>query len=107
MPVYFYAAKQLFAEKSETVQPNEMYIYSLKFNKNQFGKTSVSLTRKRKYDPAELAEEVMTVSMNKIKEYVEAMGKGDFPLTRIEDREKKVCGYCNFKEICRIEETEL
>ena len=107
LPVYFYAAKQLFGENSISVKPNEMYIYSLKYNYNQFGKTSVSLTRKKNIDPAELAEEVMTVSMEKIKEYVQAMEKGHFPLTKLEDREKKVCGYCNFKEICRIEETEL
>lgn len=107
LPVYFYAAEKLFEANSVNSYPNEMYIYSLKYNRVDFGKNSVSLTRKKKYDAGKLAEETIDISMKKIKSYVKAMSKGNFPLTSLKDREKNVCGYCNFKEICRVEETEL
>ncbi len=39
-----------------------------------------------------------------VSKYVEEISSGKFNLSQLEDRENKVCKYCNFRSICRIQE---
>ncbi len=107
LPLYLFAAKKLFERNEIELSPNEVYLYSLKFTEKDFGKTKISLVSKKVKNRKEELENLLNETIEKIEGYVENIVKGGFPLTSLEDREKKVCGYCDFRKICRIDETEL
>ena len=46
----------------------------------------------------------MKIAEDFIPEYVRRITAGIFNLTTLEDRDNKVCNYCDFKTICRIQE---
>lgn len=108
LPLYMYAAKELInAQLDKDLEPDIPKIYSLKFREGQFGKSAVNIGL-RKNSSAEEKNEVVN---NLIKECLESVEKfvneislGKFNLTTLKDRENKVCGYCSFKAICRIQE---
>ena len=51
-----------------------------------------------------MAEEIINVCIDSINKYVDEIASGKFNLSDLEDRENKVCRYCNFRSICRIQE---
>jgi ATP-dependent helicase/nuclease subunit B len=106
LPFYLYAAGKLLSSKyGSSIDGELMYIYSLKYRKEDFGKKKISLTAKRKdVDVKALNDELLESTLNNIRKYVRAIAEGKFPLSPHEDREKLVCGYCEFKSICRIQE---
>lgn len=112
LPVYLYAAKELLSEKMENPKPIKAIIFSLKIDKETFGKKRINLTgenpRKKLTDDEiiELNEIQIQNSLDKINEYISSIGIGKFPLTDIKDYEKKVCNYCDFKAVCRISEVK-
>ncbi len=107
LPLYMYAAKEMIkAQINKEFDPAGAEIYSLKFNEKDFGKNEVNLSRK-KLTPEEkliLNEEIIEVCVDAIKKYVSEINAGKFNLSTLEDRENKVCRYCNFRPICRIQE---
>ncbi|NOG98375.1 MAG: hypothetical protein HND52_10485 [Ignavibacteriae bacterium] len=109
LPFYLYAAAKLVSKKSgSSIMPELMYIYSLKYRMNDFGKQKVSITRKRKdVDIEALNQDLLKSTLNHIRKYVKSIAEGKFVLSPHEDREKLVCGYCQFKSICRIQEVPL
>ncbi len=52
----------------------------------------------------ELNEELIKICLKAVEKYVAAIKEGKFHLSMLEDREAKVCQYCNFRAICRIQE---
>ena len=112
LPLYLFAAKELInAQQKKDLQPFGTEIYSLKYSSKDFGKKLVGgrnvrnketdeFYEKRKYE----SEQMIETCLKSIKKYVSAISIGVFHLSDLEDREKKVCNYCNFKAICRISE---
>ena len=105
LPVYLYAMKQMLGEQeSKTYMPAFMYIYSLKFRKDDFGKSLIKLSSKKNYDLIEQNESLFKIIEEKIPKYVEDISRGKFNLSSHPDREKRICSFCNFKSVCRVAE---
>jgi len=102
LPVYLYAAQKILASKGINLTPNDMVIYSLKYSTKDFGKNIVKLSRKKADDKEALNEEVITNALNFISNFIGNISTGKFNLSPFENRENLVCGYCNYKPICRI-----
>ena len=104
LPVYLYAAGELLAKKfQQKYSPNEMFIYSLKYVIDDFGKIKVGLGRK-KDEEIQSVEQLIKRSIEHIKNYIQQISNGKFNLSPHEDREKIVCRYCEFRTVCRIDE---
>jgi ATP-dependent helicase/nuclease subunit B len=108
LPLYLFAAKELInAQIKKDYEPYGTEIYSLKFNSNQFGPKLIKTSRTRideKDKMVRMAEEMINVCIDSINKYVDEIASGKFNLSELEDRENKVCRYCNFRSICRIQE---
>jgi len=110
LPLYMYAAKKLIeAQFSVDSNPYSAEIYSLKFSDSDFGKKPIKNSGSRKRNISEeehisANNELINICLDSIGKYVKSIVSGKFNLTTLKDRENKVCGYCNFKSICRIQE---
>lgn len=112
LPLYLFAAKELIkAQMQKEFKPFLAEIYSLKFNSNDFGRKPVTtLTLRGKKNLDELAEKLTEDNLRliekccrAIKSYVENITAGRFNLTALKNPEK-VCAYCSFRTICRVDE---
>ena len=110
LPLYLFAAKELInAQLEKDYQPAGMEIYSLKYSEKEFGKKAVGLTSRGKAGDdknIENSEELIKICIDAINKYVNMISRGIFHLSKLEDRESKVCRFCNFRPICRIQEVE-
>jgi len=112
LPLYLFAAKELIsAQQNKDLQPFGTEIYSLKYSSKDFGKKLVGSRNVRNTETDEFyekrrveSEQMIETCLQSIRKYVSAISSGIFHLSELEDREKKVCNYCNFKSICRISE---
>lgn len=112
LPLYLFAAKELInAQQNKDLQPFGTEIYSLKYSSKDFGKKLVGGRNVKNKETDEFyekrkneSEKMIETCLESIKKYVTAISDGVFHLSDLEDREKKVCNYCNFKAICRISE---
>jgi len=109
LPLYVYASKKLIeAELNKNIVPAAAIIYSLKLSKDDFGKKIIHLFSARKnIDEADILksnEELIKICEEVIPLYVEKISNGIFNLSSLEDKENKVCRFCDFKSICRIQE---
>lgn len=109
LPLYLYASKKLIeAELNSNYDPAAAIIYSLKLNNNDFGKKSVhTLNARKKLSEDDLIksnEELIKICNEVIPAYVNKIVEGKFNLSQLEDRENKVCRFCDFKSICRIQD---
>lgn len=108
LSIYLYASKTLIeAQLHKDVNPAEAVIYSLKLDKKDFGEKIVHISNKRNPDENELIKsnlELIKICEEIIPVYVDNIARGIFNLSKLEDRESKVCQYCDFKSICRIAE---
>jgi ATP-dependent helicase/nuclease subunit B len=98
LPLYMYAAKQLIkAQLNKDFDPAGAAIFSLKYGEKNFGIKPLGMLSSN-------AEEIIKVCLDAIEKYVNDIVKGKFNLTTLEDRENKVCRFCSFKPVCRIQE---
>jgi len=69
----------------------------------KFGRQSIKLSRKKTTieEEVELNEGLIKICLEAVEKYVAAIQEGKFHLSTLEDREAKVCQYCNFKALCR------
>lgn len=108
LPLYMYASKILIeAELNKEYKPLAAEIYSLKLTQKDFGRKSISIELKRKISEDELIEmneQIIKIALESVTKYVNKIIEGDFRLSQLENRESKVCRYCEFKSICRIQE---
>ncbi len=104
LPVYLYAASELLAKKTnQKYSPNEMFIYSLKYAIDDFGKDKVK-TKGNKDDEIQSVEQLVQKSISHVKNYIASISEGKFNLSQLEERENKVCRFCEFRTVCRIDE---
>jgi len=107
LPVYIWAVKTLLNEEfGEEYIPKAMSIYNLKFQEDYFGRNPVSVSRSRKadYDPTPDLNKLVDDALQHVKNSVDNIIEGNFPLTKFVDEKDKICRYCNFNTICRIDE---
>ena len=106
LPIYVWAAKTLLLEKAnENYESKSMSIYSLKYADEKFGKNRVSLTKKKKdVDLGAILNEYVDIALAHVKESVAGIREGKFPLTKFIENNEKVCKFCSYKAICRIDE---
>lgn len=108
LPLYLYASKLLLkAEFQEEYQPASAEIYSLKIFKEEFGRKIVHNLSGRKLSEEyyiKASEELIKIFEEVVPKYIENIRKGIFNLSTLEKREEKVCGFCEFKSICRIQD---
>jgi ATP-dependent helicase/nuclease subunit B len=110
LPLYMYAAKKLIeAQLSVDSEPSSAEIYSLKFSDSDFGRKQIKNSESRKRNISEddyisANNELINICLDSIEKHVKSIVNGRFNLTTLKDRENKVCKYCNFKSICRIQE---
>jgi ATP-dependent helicase/nuclease subunit B len=110
LPLYLFAAKELIrTEFGSEYKPAGAEIFSLKFNENDFGRKSVSLKGQRSKmqsteEEIQAAEEMIKICLKMVNEFKEGISNGKFNLSQLKNRETKVCRFCDFKKICRIQE---
>ncbi len=112
LPIYMLAAKKFLEEKTgEEILVQGAGIYSLKYKDDEFGMNPVIPSYKEKKitlkELNDINQSVMENSASFIKLYTENIANGIFNLSKLQDREEKICCYCNFKTICRVKEQEL
>ena len=104
LPIYLFAVKSLLFHKyGREFLPENASIYSLKYQDGKFGKKHVSI-KFGKESNAEKCNALIESSLNHVKSIVGSISSGKFSLSSLDDREKKVCNYCDFKGICRVDE---
>jgi ATP-dependent helicase/nuclease subunit B len=109
LPLYLFAAKELIsAHFKEDFKPTGAEIFSLKYSEKDFGIKSVSLKKKGKKERVEVqiedAEEMIKICIEMLNTYVRDISKGKFNLSLLNNRESKICRYCDFKKVCRIQD---
>ena len=110
LPLYLFAAKELIrTELGSEYKPAGAEIFSLKFNENDFGRKSVSLKGRRSKmqsteEEIQAAEEMIKICLEMVSKFTEEIAQGKFHLSTLKNRETKVCRFCDFKRICRIQE---
>jgi ATP-dependent helicase/nuclease subunit B len=112
LPLYLFAAKELIRrELGSEYKPAGAQIFSLKFAEKDFGKKSISIKGRRSKketieEEAEAAEEIIKISLEMVNKFTEEISNGKFNLSKLKNRDTKVCRYCDFKRICRIQEVD-
>ncbi len=108
LPLYLYVSKKLIeAELNTEADPAGAIIYSLKLNNKEFGEKIIHLSNSKKLTKDDLISsnnELIKICSEFIPLYVRNITEGKFNLSVLEDRENKVCRFCDFKSICRIQE---
>ncbi len=113
LPVYMIAAKEMLQKKFNTVlDPAGAYIYSLKYNEKDFGRILITKPRTKEFSLADENKKkeiiefyygIMDAAVENVRKYVDNITEGKFNLSSLEDRETKVCSYCKYIPICRIQ----
>lgn len=111
IPLYMLAAAELIkSQLNKDMKPQHGYIYSLKFSEKEFGKKIVSLLKAAdKKSDEELINsniEMIKICIEAIDKYTLLISEGKFNLSTLVDRENKICGFCNFRSVCRIQEVD-
>ena len=112
LPLYLFAAKELIKkELAEDYRPAGAQIFSLKFNEDDFGMKNLSLKSRQPKNPdieeqVQNAEEMIKICLEMVNKFTTDISNGKFHLTTLKNREAKVCKYCDFKRICRIQEVD-
>jgi ATP-dependent helicase/DNAse subunit B len=108
LPLYLYASKIfLNAEFKKNFAAASAEIYSLKIFKEEFGRKVIHNLPGRNLseeDSIKASEELIRIFEEAVPRYIENLQKGIFNLSKLEKREEKVCRFCDFRSICRIQE---
>ncbi len=110
LPVYLFVAKQLIrAQLKKDFRAAPPEIYSLKYSEKDFGKKIAGVRKPRSKNADknvmnEAAEELIKIGIESVQKYVKEISAGRFNLSTLSERENKICRYCSFRSICRIQE---
>lgn len=112
LPLYLFAAKELIRrELDKEFNTAGAEIFSLKFDEKDFGRKSVNIKPRRKKsenieEEISQAEEMIKICLETVNKFADDIAEGKFHLTTLKNREAKVCRFCDFKKMCRIQEVE-
>ncbi len=99
LPLYLYAAENILLEKfGQNFNPSDAFIYSLKPSTKDFGNRQVIKENN--------ASVLIGICIDSIKKYVDDIVEGKFTLSALPDRENKICRFCGFKPVCRIQDVK-
>ena len=108
LPVYLLAGKSIINKVLQgDYSGYKMIIYSLDFNEKNFGPKIVNPGNKRNPNLDEtlkINEHQLAITKDKIKEYHTKISEGEFNLSELKDREDKVCRFCSYRSLCRVQE---
>jgi len=108
LPLYLFAAKQILqAEFGDSYKPYSAEIYSLNIFKDEFGRKIIHNSNAKKISSEDLItinNSMIDIFTQTVEKCVEKIKNGEFHLSTLKDREKKVCYYCEFRNICRVDE---
>ena len=93
----------LLKNSEDDFNPLAMTIYTLKFQKDNFGKHPLHLGGGKNADQSQLINEYVDIAIDYVKEAVNNIRRGAFPITEFLDSREKVCRFCNYKMICRVD----
>lgn len=109
LPVYMIATKKMLEEiTGQEYQPAFMYLYKLRYSNKEFKKDLIKVAKGKQLD--EIIEEnleIFELTEKNIKNEIEMMKNGVYHLSKLPDRKNKVCSYCDFGSICRINELKI
>ncbi|PJA96646.1 MAG: hypothetical protein CO129_05375 [Ignavibacteriales bacterium CG_4_9_14_3_um_filter_34_10] len=101
LPIYAFVAKSLLFQKLNVNYDVEgLKIFSLKYSEKDF--RLVDFAGERKSDAR--IDELINLALEKIKSNVNQIKEGKFFLTKLENYGERICKFCDFKTICRINE---
>ncbi len=108
LPLYLYAAKKILqSEFDEVYEPYSAEIFSLKLHTAEFGRKIIHNSSSRNLS----IEDLVAINNNMIDifkqtadKFFEKISNAEFHLSTLEERETKVCSYCDFSTICRVKE---
>jgi ATP-dependent helicase/DNAse subunit B len=104
LPIYVWAAKSLLLNNlNDNFDAEAMTIYTLNYKGDKFGKNRVSLSRSKSANQSELIDKYVDIALEHVKNSVKNIRKGNFPLTKFMENTEKICKFCNYKMICRID----
>lgn len=108
LSLYLYAAKKLLElEFNDIFEPYSAEIYSLKLSKNEFGRKIIHNSTLRNLETKDLINinnQMIDIFLETINKSLEKIKRGEFHLSTLKKREEKVCNYCNFISVCRVQE---
>ncbi len=108
LPVYLLAGKQILKEENNLeFEGNDMIIFSLNYKDEKFGSLPIRLKGNAKLEQKEkreLNESLLEVTKGHLINYHNKIKNGTFNISELENREDKVCKYCDFKSFCRVKE---
>ncbi|MCX7612533.1 MAG: exodeoxyribonuclease V subunit gamma [Ignavibacterium sp.] len=108
LPLYLFAAKKILEyELKDYYEPFSAEIYSLKFSEKDFGRKIIHNSSARNMTSDKLVEinnQMINIFIETIKNSVEKIKNGEFNLSKLKNREDKVCNYCDFISVCRVSE---
>ncbi len=98
LPLYAHVASQLLKNNcSKEFYNHELYIYTLKYNSDSFGKNPIS-----KFKDKTSNNEKIKNAIEKSKEFVDGILSGKFHVSTHPNSQTIACNYCNLSTVCRI-----
>lgn len=112
LPLYLIAAEK---GKVKGLPDEHLYLFpqlfSLKYNKSDFGPKNIHFSRVKVADTHENAkarwEELLTLTEENIQNSVLNILEGKFNLTTDPKRDSDSCKFCNFQSLCRVKEHKI
>ena len=108
LPLYLFAAKSLLeAEFNQNYEPYSAEIYSLNIFRDEFKRKIIHNSNSRnlgKDDLVRINNDMIDIFSRTVEKSVEKIKNGEFNLSTLKDRENKVCSYCDFISVCRVQE---
>lgn len=110
LPLYLYAVEQLLARYGRSLQPAGGIYYQIRnpialklgLGSAEYEADLDAGPRTSLLPSNDELRKVIDASIQRVNSYIEDMIKGKFPLTS-HDKIEKVCAYCDYKTICRIQ----
>ncbi len=106
LPVYMMAAQKLISNYfKEEYNPLIMFLYRLRYSEKDLKRDQIKVINKgENEDIINANKELFDETIRNVKNHVESMNNGVFNLSRLKNRENKICSYCDFRYVCRVSE---
>ena len=108
LPLYLFAAKSLLqSEFNQNYEPYSAEIYSLNIFRDEFKRKIIHNSTSRnlgKDDLVRINNDMIDIFNQTVEKFVKKIKNGEFNLSTLKDRENKVCSYCDFISVCRVQE---